>query len=847
MSKPMYSLTNPQKSIWVTEEFYKGTPIENVAGTVDISQKVDFNALKKAINLFVKKNDSYRLKFMIKDDAVMQYVDDFSEFDVDIVPVESEKDVKALERSVCDTPFETLNNFLFNFKIYKFPNGYGGFVINAHHLITDAWTSGLVVDEIMNFYDALINNKEISEELNPSYVEYINSENEYLNSEKFKKDKEFWNILFETLPEPATIPSIKQENSKELDCSCKRKLFTIPKETISLINDFCRQKKASAFNFFMGVISLYLSRVSGLDEFVIGTPVLNRGNFKEKQTTGMFISVVPFKVSLNSDALFGDFLSNISVDFLKIFRHQKYPYQYLLEDLRAKDNSIPNLFNVLISYQNARDNKQTFNIPYTSRWISNNNTSDDIDIHLYDMDDTGDISIAYDYLLSKYTIDDICSIHARILHIINQILGNNEIKLKDIEIVTPDEKRKILYEFNDTKADYPKDKTIVQLFEEQVEKTPDNIAVVFGNEHLTYRELNERANSLANYLLSVGIKPMHNIGIFTSRSINTIVGLFAILKLNCTYVPIDSNYPVDRIEYMISTSGISYILIDKSTQFTISNNTINLIDINFSKYCDFSNIFNQYDLNTPVNSNNNLYIIFTSGSTGKPKGVTISHKNMINLISFEKNNTCLLNNSHNILQFATMSFDVSYQEIYSALLNGLTLVLINDEDRKDIFKLSKHIDNYSIDTLFIPPAYLKLLADNEDASSLLIKNVKNIITAGEKLIITSGIRKLLCNNITIYNHYGPAETHVATTYTISNPNSDVEPPIGNPISNSRIYILDSTKNLLPNNTIGQIAISGDCVGNGYLNNTLLNSQKFVKDPFFSNKVMYLTGDLGYIN
>ena len=220
---------------------------------------------------------------------------------------------------------------------------------------------------------------------------------------------------------------------------------------------------------------------------------------------------------------------------------------------------------------------------------------------------------------------------------------------------------------------------------------------------------------------------------------------------------------------------------------------------------------------------------------------------MINLISFEKNNTCLLNNSHNILQFATMSFDVSYQEIYSALLNGLTLVLINDEDRKDIFKLSKHIDNYSIDTLFIPPAYLKLLADNEDAVTLIIKNIKNIITAGEKLIITSGIRKLLCNNITIYNHYGPAETHVATTYTISNPNSDVEPPIGNPISNSRIYILDSTKNLLPNNTIGQIAISGDCVGNGYLNNPLLNSQKFVKDPFFSNEVMYLTGDLGYIN
>ena len=843
MSKNMYALTNPQKSIWLTEQFYKGTSIENITGTVIVSEKVDFKALEKAINLTVKNNDNFRLKLSVKDNTVMQYVDDFTEFNIDLISVQTDKHLKSLERKVSSTPFNTLGNFLFNFKLFKFPDEHGGFIINAHHLIFDAWTTGIICNQIMENYESIINNEEISNEY-PSYIDYIHSENEYLNSEKFNKDKFFWNEMFETVPEVATIPTIKQE-TKEITCSAKRKLFTISKETIDLINEFCKSKKASIFNFFMGVFSVYLSRVSSLDEFVIGTPILNRGNFKEKKTPGMFVSTVPFKVSLNHDELFGDFISRISTDFLKIFRHQKYPYQYLLEDLRTKNNSIPNLYNILISYQNSKTSSGAVKVPYTTRWVENNNISDDIDIHLFDVNDTGNINIAYDYLISKYTIDDICFIHARILHIINQILENNAVKLNEIEIVTPDEKRKILYDFNDTKADYPKDKTITQLFEKQVEKTPDKTAVVFENEQLTYKELNERANKLANYLLDKGINSKTNVGILTSRSFDSIIGILAILKLDCTYVPIDPTYPVDRIEYMISSSCISYILGNEDMSILKNINCdISLINIDIGNYNNFSS---KFDIKQDFNPNSNLYIIFTSGSTGKPKGVTITHKNMINLVTFEKNKTDLLDNAHRILQFATMSFDVSYQEIYSALLNGLALVLIKDDIRKNIQTLSEYIHKHSIDTLFIPPAYLKLLADNDKAMELLINNIKNIITAGEKLVLTNGIRALVSNNIKIHNHYGPAETHVATTFVVESSISDTEPPIGKPISNSRVYILDARNNLLPNNIVGQLAISGDCVGNGYINNPTYNKEKFINDPFFKDSYMYLTGDLGYID
>lgn len=844
MESNVYNLTNPQKSIWFTEQFYKGTPIENITGCVIVLEKLNFKALQKAINLFVKSNDSFRLKFTVKDDKPLQYLSSFSEFEIENVMVNTDEDIKDIENKMSNTPFEVLDNLLFSFKTFTFPDGHGGFVITAHHLISDAWTAGLVVNEIMDYYEKIINSQ-IIDNKNPSYLDYITSEQEYLNSEKFNKDKEFWNEIFKTVPEVATIPSINVENSNSsLSCKAKRKQFVIPKETMNLINEFCKQNKASAFNFFMAVLAIYLSRVSSLDDFTIGTPILNRGNFKEKQTTGMYISTIPFRISINHKIPFAEFLSNISADFSKIFRHQKYPYQYLLEDLRKKDSSIPNLYNILLSYQNVRSNKQTSDINYESSWVGNNFISDDIDIHLYDMNDTGDINIAYDYLISKYSIDDICSIHARFLYIINQVLENNDITLNEIEIVTPDEKKKILYDFNNTSADYPRDKTITQLFEEQVEKTPDNIAVVFEDQKLTYRELNQRANSLANYLLHSGILPNNQVGILTTRSIDSIIGIFAILKLHCTYVPIDINYPIDRIKYMISSSNISYILYSNS--ILNIDTSVSFLNISSNKYLSFSKILDCSVL-SEENPNNNLYIIFTSGSTGNPKGVTISHKNMINLISFEKNGTTLLQDAHKVLQFATMSFDVSYQEIFSALLNGLTLVLIEDDVRKNISSLSEYIDSHSVDTLFIPPAYLKLLADDNKSIESIIKNIKNIITAGEKLVITSGIKKLLNSGIKLHNHYGPAETHVATTYTLNSSIETLEPPIGKPISNSHVYILDADNNLLPVNTVGQIAISGDCVGNGYINNSKLTQKKFITDKFTNSGKMYLTGDLGYVD
>lgn len=788
MESNVYNLTNPQKSIWFTEQFYKGTPIENITGCVIVLEKLNLKALQKAINLFVKSNDSFRLKFTVKDDKPLQYLSSFSEFEIENVMVNTDEDIKDIENKMSNTPFEVLDNLLFSFKTFTFPDGHGGFVITAHHLISDAWTAGLVVNEIMDYYEKIINSQIIDNQ-NPSYLDYITSEQEYLNSEKFNKDKEFWNEIFKTVPEVATIPSINVENSNSsLSCKAKRKQFVIPKETMNLINEFCKQNKASAFNFFMAVLAIYLSRVSSLDDFTIGTPILNRGNFKEKQTTGMYISTIPFRISINHKIPFAEFLSNISADFSKIFRHQKYPYQYLLEDLRKKDSSIPNLYNILLSYQNVRSNKQTSDINYESSWVGNNFISDDIDIHLYDMNDTGDINIAYDYLISKYSIDDICSIHARFLYIINQVLENNDITLNEIEIVTPDEKKKILYDFNNTSADYPRDKTITQLFEEQVEKTPDNIAVVFEDQKLTYRELNEKANSLACYLRENGIERNNIVGIMVKRSLEMIVSILAVLKAGACYIPIDPEYPQDRIEYMLNNSNTKLLLTFKRLENKVTFDNKLFVELDNELYN--SNKDNLININEPDDL---AYIIYTSGSTGKPKGVMLKHSNINNFIQ-GMCNVVDFNSEKTIVSVTTISFDIFVLESLLPLEKGLKIVIANENEQNDARLFNSLCLENNVNIIQTTPSRFQVLISNSNELNYL-ESITDILVGGESFpkMLLEKLQQLTKANI--YNVYGPTETTVWST--VKNLTDETSITIGKPISNTRCYILDNNKKLLP--------------------------------------------------
>ena len=836
MKKILYDLTNPQKSIWYTEQFYQGSPVNNLCGTLFIHQKVDFSLLKKALYQFVKDNDAFRINLEYDEKGeIKQSFKDFEQFDIDLLDLNSKEDICTLEKKLVTTPFSILNSDLHRFVMFRFPNGEGGFVLVAHHLIFDACTSTLVASKVMNIYSDFLKSKD-SSEVPTSYINYIKSEEEYINSSKFEKDKTYWNSIFETVPEIGTIASVKQE--KGTSCKAKRKTFVIPKEKMEKINSFCSFYKISSFNFFMALYAIYIGRISNLNDFVLGTPILNRSTFEQKNTAGMFISTIPFRFTIRDSQTFVDFVKQIAFDSLGMFRHQKYPYQYILEDIRKKNPSQPNLYDILISYQNTKTNRNELEIPYNVRWAFNHNVVDSMQIHLFDINDDGVLNISYDYRLDKYDEKDICAIHDRICFMMEQVLEDSSFIIRDIDVVTPRERTMLLEEFNNTTLSYAKEKTVVDFFEEQVEKTPDAIALVCNDRTYSYKKLNEEANKLANYLIKLNIKPKDKIGVLLYRSPEMIIGLLAILKVGATYLPIDPEYPIERISYMLQDSECQTILVHKDTSNLIKNN-ITKIDISLSSTIYTSTKIQ--NLKVSILPDSLIYMIYTSGSTGNPKGVMLTHQNINNFILGVKN-LISFSPSKVMVSVTTICFDIFALEIWCSLTSGTKLVLANDKEQMSPILLKELCLKHNVNMIQTTPSrFSTLLADSSNSDFL--NNFTDIMVGGEPFpkILLEGLKRYTKANI--FNMYGPTETTVWSTIKDLTNTSNIT--IGKPIANTTCYILDKNKMLLPPYVAGELYIGGDGVSTGYWKREDLTNEKFILSPFRENETIYNTNDLAY--
>lgn len=837
-NKEFFELTNPQKSIWYTEQFYSETTVNNICVSGTLYGQVDEDILKQAINNVVKQNDSFRIHVILDNNVAKQYISDYKEFNIDVEYVNAESEVIQLEKTEAEYKFDIIDSDLFRFKIAISKNNFACIILTVNHLIADSWSLGLVIQEIIKNYNSIKNN----EIFNPdtfSYLDYINSEKEYINSKKYTNDKSFWNQTFSTIPEQATIPC-SINGVKNVSYKAKRLGFEIDKDIVSKINNFCRKNNISTFNFFMTIFSIYIGRVSNIDDFVIGTPILNRSNFREKHTTGMFINTVPVRFENVSDGSFKNLASIVASKMMGILRHQKYSYNSVLEDIRKEHGNIPNLYNVLISYQVTKAFDSDLG-NYKTDWIFNNYCANDFNIHIYDINDTGSLFIDYDYLIDKYSEDDVICIQNRIVNMVKQILANNDINSCDIDIVTPDEKNTILNVFNNTNVDFPRDKTIVDLFEDQVKKTPDNIAVVFEDKKLTYKQLNEKANQLARYLIKKGVNPHTVIGLRLNKRLEMIIGILAIIKSGCCYLPINMQYPEDRVNFMLSDSNAK-LLLGTADSLTDMEFDLPKIDIDLNNN-DIYNTDNK-NLNLKISPEDLIYIIYTSGSTGKPKGAMLCHRNVVRLF---KNDKFLFDfdETDAWVMFHSVAFDFSVWEMYGALLFGGKLVLISDEVAQDPELFLDVMRKEHVTVLNQTPTYfyklLKVELEREDNNL----DVRYIIFGGEALkpnLIKGWYLKY--PKTKLINMYGITETTVHVTFK-ELLESDLESPssnIGVPIPTLHVIIVDKNLKLLPFGTIGEMCVLGEGVFKGYLNRDDLNKTKLINIPEYSNQLIYRSGD-----
>lgn len=838
MKKKFYNLTNPQKNIWNMEQYYKGTAVNNIGGTVHLKTQLDFSALSKAVSNVILAHDNFHIKLTKDGNNIKQIFVSLENYFVEIIDLNDMAELLLIEEKMCQTTFSMENSNLFCVKIFRLPDGTGGVISVMHHIISDSWTVGLFCKEIVQEYTNLIKNTK-SDDVEYSYINYIKKEQEYLNSPCFEKDKKYWAEVFNTVPELATVPSFSSELSGQVSCVAKRQSFAISKQIMDKVSEFCKNNRISVYNFFMSIFSIYIGRVSNLDDFVIGTPILNRLDFTDKNTNGMFISTVPLHVNILNDSSFVDFSKSMARSCLSMLRHQRYPYQNILEDLRKLDSSIPNLYNVVLSYQIT--NTVNDEIDCDSHWVFNGTCADDLQVHMVDYNSTG-LNVFYDYKTSKYDVNDINNIHNRIENMIHQVLSNNEINVSDIEIVTPEEKSQILNDFNNWKVELPNDKNVIELFEDQVTKHPDATAVVLDDVSLTYNELNQKANQLARYLQENGIQNNDIVGVCFNKNIEFIISILAILKCGGVYLPISVEYPKDRISYIVDNSKARIVISNKEMIYLEDKTkVVNFYNINLDSF-DTSNLNMHYD-NTHL-----CYIIYTSGSTGNPKGVMLSHKNLINFAytfndcfnsKFSINDSCL--------SLTSVSFDVSICELFVPLIFGSALVIYPEESLTNIDLLCKILEKDKITFLYLPPNIL------QDVSSYILEN--NIQTSMNKMLVgVESIKNGTLNeyfkinpNFEIVNGYGPTETTICTTFYkyVFSDNTNGVVPIGRPFANNKLLVVSKGGSLQPVLTPGELYVCGNNVSSGYLNNPELTAKSFINYKYTSEALSYRTGDTVY--
>lgn len=823
-----YDLTIPQKNIWNLQKFYENTSISNLCGAVFYDEKCDIESLKKAINKVIEVQEGLRLRFCYEDDTVKQYVFDYQPEDFTVLKFDSMAELDEYAHKRAATPMSMVDSTMYSFEIFDL-NGTIGVLLCANHLITDAWSFSLIAKNIYEFCIAYSEGK-VDEVPIYSYLDFVNSEQDYFTSKRFESDEKYWNEVYLSKPQTSYIKT--DVKSAALPTS---KRFTKPLEEdlTREIDAFCEDYQISQAVLFEAAVFIYLKKINAeVSDINIGFLVINRRNSKEKSTVGMFISTIPLKVSVSESMSAKVLCGEIASAHMKTFRHQRYPYSKIADIVHKKFDYSDSLYNAMVSFQNAKTDTDAY-----TKWYSNGYVEVPFSLHIDNRDGIDSYTINIDYQTEIFKLDEeIFLLYERLTYIIKQIITNPEILISEINILPSDEYQQVIYGFNDTAVDYPRDKCVQELFSEQAAKNPDKIALISEDKKFTYKQLDEMSNSIANCLRTEkGIKSNDIIPIISNRSWKYYVIVLAILKAGGAFLTIDSTNPKERMLHIIKTAESKIVI-------TINND----LDI----YCptaDFIN-FDSFDLETKkygiscINKPDDLcYVIFTSGSTGEPKGLMISHRNIMNFCHKNEFNVCgkIINRSDVLfLSITNTTFDMFIAEILLPLSNGIPILFANDVESVNQNKLNTLCQKYKPTIIQTTPTKLRLLTANKEELGFL-SNIDTFILGGEPLPEDLNLELHKITNVNIYNNYGPAETTVWSTSKLVNN----QITIGKPIANTQIYILDQTRNPLPVGVAGELCISGDGVGMGYLNKPDLTAEKFIPNPFVEGKTMYCTGDL----
>ncbi|MFB2892402.1 amino acid adenylation domain-containing protein [Aerosakkonemataceae cyanobacterium BLCC-F50] len=856
-------LSYAQQRLWFLDQFEPNSALYNVPAALRLEGTLDRVALEKSLSEIIERHEVLRTNFAVVDGQPTQIIHTETTWNLSVVDLqhlstqESEIISQQLLQKQGLQPFDLTSESLIRATLIVLSPDEHILLVCMHHIVSDGWSTGVFVQELSALYNAYTQGQ--PSPLSPLPIQYADFaiwQREWLQGEVLQRQLNYWQEKLKDAPALLELPTDRPRPPVQTFIGSNQR-FALSPELSQKLTQLSQETGATLFMTLLAAFNTLLYRYTGQSDILVGTPIANRNHSEIQGLIGFFVNTLVMRTDLSGNPSFNELLSRVRETAMEAYTYQDLPFEMLVEALQPERNlSHTPLFQVMFAFQNAPVSELELG-GLTLSSIEIENPIAKFDLNLAIASTPEGLAGVWEYNTDLFDDSTILRMTNHLLTLLESIVANAQAPISQLPILTAAEQHQLLIEWNNTQTplgelgrgigDREENHSLTpnpyhltpslclhQLFEQQVEKTPDAIAVVFENQHLTYSQLNEKANQLAHYLRSLGVGAQVLVGICVQRSLEMVVGILGILKAGGAYLPLDPDYPIERLSFILEDSGTSVLLIQSFLSDKLSS--INL-EPSPQIICLDQATFNSELKDNPVSLSvpaDLAYVIYTSGSTGTPKGVMIEHRAIVNLsLSWAK--TFQVQSMSRLLQFGSFSFDLSVGEIATSLVSGASLYLTDKETLLPSQNLVDFLAQNQITHSFLSPSALSVLPQ------ATLPHLQYLTVGGEAC--PPGLASFWGVGRQFYNCYGPTESTVTAAVALIQPDGK-KPPIGKPLSNLRIYILDAYNQPLPVGIPGELCIAGVGLARGYLNRPDLTSEKFIEVELGGKRErIYKTGDL----
>ncbi|HEX2271294.1 MAG TPA: amino acid adenylation domain-containing protein, partial [Pyrinomonadaceae bacterium] len=833
-------LSFAQQRLWFLHQLEPGSAVYNCPAAVRFTGALNLAALAQSFTEVVRRHEVLRTRFAAREGSPVQIIGPSLPAPLPIVDLSglphsrAEVELERLARLEAQRAFDLSQDALLRTKVLRVSPDEHVVLVTMHHIVSDGWSIGVLVKEVAALYEAYAKGSAVTlKPLAVQYVDYAHWEREWLQGAVLAEQLAYWKDQLADAP-VLELPSDRPRPPVPSYRGAYES-FELDQELTAGLNALSRRLDATLFMTLLAAWQALLHRYSGQSDIVVGTPIANRHQAETEELIGFFVNMLALRTDLSGNPTFAELVQRVRERALGAYAHQALPFEKLIEELQPeRDTSHSPLVQVVFALQNAPHGDLTaLDLKLNYVEVETSTAKYDLVVNVYEIEDK--LSIVYTYSTDLFDAASVQRLGRHFKALLAAVIENADKRVSEFDFLSTAEHRRLIVEPNATESIYPAEKCVPELFEEQVKRCPDAIALVCDGTEISYAELQRRVNLLACELQQRGVGPGSCAGIFLDHSIETMVAILGVLRAGAAYVPMDTDHPRTRLAFIVEDAQLGTILTQRALVERLPlNDRFHTILLDEKDWQE-NRIDTEFQSATPADA---AYVIYTSGSTGQPKGVKISHRALVNYLSWCKD-VYVRNETVSFALYSSLAFDLTVTSLFTPLLTGNRLVIYG---RSNLFAIQRIVQDNLVDVLKLTPSHLALIKDLDNRNS----RVKRLIVGGESLAteLALQVHNSFGGTIEILNEYGPTEATVGCMIYRYDPARDQRQavPIGGPAANVQIYVLDEHLKPTPENVTGELYISGDGLAGGYINRPDLTAERFIPHPFRAGARMYRSGD-----